>query len=46
MKLQEVTLYENKSHRILQEGWQDLTEAQQQYRHVGKKSFGRYLNNL
>jgi len=31
MKLQEVTLYENKSHRILQEGWQDLTEAQQQY---------------
>ena len=31
MKLQEVTLYENRSHRILQEGWQDLTEAQQHY---------------
>jgi hypothetical protein len=31
MKLQEVTLYENRSHRILKEGWQDLTEAQQKY---------------
>lgn len=31
MKLQEVTLYENRSHRILKEGWQDLTEAQQHY---------------
>lgn len=31
MKLQEVTLYENKSHRILQEGWLDLTEAQQKH---------------
>ena len=29
MKLAEVTLYENKSHRILKEGWQDLTESQQ-----------------
>jgi len=29
MKLNEVTLYENKSHRILKEGWQDLTESQQ-----------------
>ena len=31
MKLQEVTLYENRSHRILKEGWHDLTEAQQKY---------------
>jgi hypothetical protein len=31
MKLQEVTLYENRSHRLLKEGWQDLTEAQQKY---------------
>ena len=31
MKLNEVTLFENKSHRILQEGWQDLTEAQKLY---------------
>ena len=31
MKLNEVTLYGNRSHRILQEGWQDLTEAQQTY---------------
>ena len=31
MKLQEVTLYENRSHRILKEGWHDLTEAQQNY---------------
>ena len=31
MKLNEVTLYENRSHRILEEGWQDLTEAQQFY---------------
>tara|TARA_B100000780_G_C21116797_1_gene451946 strand:- start:201 stop:2426 length:2226 start_codon:yes stop_codon:yes gene_type:complete len=29
MKLAEVTLYENKSHRILKEGWHDLTESQQ-----------------
>ena len=28
MKLAEVTLYENKSHRILKEGWYDLTESQ------------------
>ena len=28
MKLNEVTLYENKSHRILKEGWYDLTESQ------------------
>lgn len=31
MKLNEVTLYENRSHRILQEGWQELTETQQNY---------------
>ena len=31
MKLQEVTLFENRSHRILKEGWHDLTEAQQKY---------------
>ena len=31
MKLNEVTLYENKSHRILKEGWVDLTESQQNY---------------
>jgi len=31
MKLQEVALYENRSHRILKEGWHDLTEAQQKY---------------
>lgn len=31
MKLNEITLYENRSHRILQEGWQDLNEAQQSY---------------
>jgi hypothetical protein len=31
MKINEVTLYENKSHRILQEGWHDLTESQQKY---------------
>ena len=31
MKLNEVTLFENKSHRILQEGWQDLTEARKLY---------------
>ena len=31
MKLNEITLYENRSHRILQEGWQDLNEAQQTY---------------
>jgi len=31
MKLQEVTLYENRSHRILNEGWHDLTESQQKY---------------
>jgi len=31
MRLQEVTLYENRSHRILKEGWHDLTEAQQKY---------------
>jgi uncharacterized protein YidB (DUF937 family) len=31
MKLQEVALYENKSHRLLNEGWYELTEAQQQY---------------
>ena len=31
MKLQEVALYENRSHRILKEGWHDLTEAQQNY---------------
>jgi hypothetical protein len=31
MKLTEITLYENKSHRILKEGWQDLTESQKLY---------------
>ena len=31
MRLDEVTLYENKSHRILKEGYQDLTEAQKLY---------------
>ena len=31
MKLNEVTLYENKTHRILKEGYRDLTEAQQLY---------------
>jgi hypothetical protein len=31
MRLNEVALYENKSHRILQEGWHQLTEAQQKY---------------
>jgi hypothetical protein len=31
MKLFEIALYENKSHRLLQEGWQELTEAQQNY---------------
>jgi len=31
MKLTEATLYENKSHRILKEGWQDLTESQKLY---------------
>jgi hypothetical protein len=31
MRLNEVTLYENKSHRILQEGWHQLTEVQQNY---------------
>ena len=31
MKLNEVALYENRSHRLLKEGWQDLTEAQQKY---------------
>lgn len=37
MRLQEVTLYENKSHRILKEGWQDLTEAQQKYQLLWEK---------
>ena len=37
MKLQEVTLYENRSHRILQEGWQDLTEEQQIYQLLWEK---------
>ena len=31
MRLDEVTLYENRSHRILKEGYQDLTEAQKLY---------------
>lgn len=31
MKLFEITLYENKSHRLLQEGWQELTEDQKNY---------------
>ena len=31
MRLDEVTLYENRSHRILKEGWLELTEAQQHY---------------
>ena len=31
MKLNEVALYENRSHRLLKEGWHDLTEAQQKY---------------
>ena len=34
MKINEVALYENKSHRILKEGWQDLTESQQ--KHIGR----------
>ena len=31
MKLQEVTLYESRSHRVLKEGWQDLNEWQKNY---------------
>lgn len=31
MKLQEVTLYESRSHRVLKESWQDLNEWQKSY---------------
>lgn len=39
MNINEITLYENKTHRILKEGYQDLTESQIHY-------FGRFEKEL
>ena len=46
MRLDEVTLYENRSHRILKEGYQDLTEAQKLYQsRIEKDNFRKTRAN-
>ena len=46
MKLQEVTLYENRSHRVLKEGWHDLTEWQQNYVNDFERQLTPMLNEM
>ena len=46
MKLQEVALYENRSHRVLKEGWHDLTEWQQNYVNDFERQLTPMLNEM
>lgn len=46
MKLQEVTLYENRSHRVLKEGWHDLTEWQKNYVNDFERQLTPLLNEM
>ena len=46
MKLQEVALYENRSHRVLKEGWHDLTEWQQNYVSDFERQLTPLLNEM
>jgi hypothetical protein len=46
MKLQEVALYENRSHRILKEGWHDLTEWQKNYVNDFERQLTPLLNEM
>ena len=46
MKLQEVTLYENRSHRVLKEGWHDLTEWQKNYVNDFERQLTPMLNEM
>ena len=46
MKLQEVALYENRSHRVLKEGWHDLTEWQKNYVDDFERQITPLLNEM